>query len=241
MKQILIFLFVLSSTVTFACHDVSFVETAAVDNGDGTYTYTFEICLGEGDPNITDETYGFYLDFTGGNLIDYNDSIIGPSTGNVKYPSVPPISGVGDIEYGDWDDDTTPILSGVDNDCILITLTFDTPISSATLGGYQPNYCTGDTETVNTTSCFPSNATYQIEVDLAATCNGNPSYFIDLDGTIIDSGPVDGSTVNLTYCGACATEFSAGTDKNNCSLNSYFYQYKTDGSHLLFLSGINRE
>lgn len=218
MKQILIFLFLLSSTVTFACHEVTITETNAVDNGDGTYTYTFDVCVG------LEDTYGFFLDFTGpSNISSFTGSVTSGSLGTTINGSNPPISGSGDLEYGDWDDNTTPLFSGATNDCVSITVTVDDPITEATVGGTQPDYsggpCAGTTTDV--TSCFPSNATYQIEVDLAATCNGNPSYFIDLDGTIIDSGPVDGSTVNLNYCGACATEFSAGTDKNNCSLNSY--------------------
>jgi hypothetical protein len=44
MKKLLVILFTLFSVNLFACHDVTVTETSAVDNGNGTYTYTFDIC-----------------------------------------------------------------------------------------------------------------------------------------------------------------------------------------------------
>ncbi len=217
MKHIFIVFFLMISSAVLACHQVTITETNAVDNGDGTYTYTFDVCMG------TEDTYGFFLDFTGpSNIISYTVSVSSGSTGTTIVGSNPPTSGSGDLEYGDWDNNATPLFSGATNDCVSVTVTVDDPITDATIGGTQIDYtsgpCAGTTSDV--TSCFASNATYRIQLDLA-TCNGNPSYFIELDGTLIESGPVDGGTVNYTYCGGCATEFSAGTDKNNCSLNSY--------------------
>jgi len=62
----------LSSLFSFGCHDVTATEISAVDNGDGTYTYQIEVCFGTA---AGSETYGFWLDFTGGNLIGYDASI----------------------------------------------------------------------------------------------------------------------------------------------------------------------
>ena len=110
MKKFIFLLFTFFSYYTFACHTVTITETNAVDNGDGTYTYTFDICVG------IEDTYGFYFNFTGGNLIGWAPNVTGPSTGNTINASVPPISGSGDIEYGNWDSSGGPLFSGLSGD-----------------------------------------------------------------------------------------------------------------------------
>ena len=151
MKHIFIVFFLMISSAVLACHQVTITETNAVDNGDGTYTYTFDVCMG------TEDTYGFFLDFTGpSNIISYTVSVSSGSTGTTIVGSNPPISGSGDLEYGDWDNNATPLFSGATNDCVSVTVTVDDPITDATIGGTQIDYtsgpCAGTTSDV--TSCF---------------------------------------------------------------------------------------
>lgn len=182
---ILIYLpFLLLSNFSFGCHLVSISETAAVDNGDGTYSYTFDVCVG------TENTYGFYLNFTGANLISYPATVTGPSTGVTISASVPPISLVGDIEYGDWDNSFAPIYSGFNPDCVSMTFTFDAPITDATLGGTQivflpPAGCTP--VTTQTTACFSPSYVVTINTDnYGAESTWN---FVDqTTGVIVASG-----------------------------------------------------
>ncbi|MCJ8292116.1 MAG: hypothetical protein HRT58_19725 [Crocinitomicaceae bacterium] len=146
----------------FGCHLVTLTETAVVNNGNGTYSYTFDVCVG------TEDTYGFYLSFTGANLISNTASATGPTTGNTIFASVPAISGTGDIEYGDWDNSLGTIFSGINNDCVSLTFTFDGPITDATLGGTQLSFlpplgCAAIT--VPTTSCFIGTYTVSITTD----------------------------------------------------------------------------
>ena len=148
---LLILTFSLTSLFSFACHEVTLTETNAVDNGDGTFTYTFDLCFGTG---AGSETYGFYLDFTGANLVSYPPSVTGPTSSNVASASVPPVSGNGDIEYGDWDDQTSSLLSGTANlDCISVTFTFDGPLTDVAFGGVQPAIGCAPV-VINPTSCF---------------------------------------------------------------------------------------
>lgn len=155
MKKILTFLLLILSGASIACHNVSLTELNAIDNGDGTYTYEFELCVG------VEDTWGFYIDFSGsGNLVGWQDSVTAASTGNTIGASVPPVSGDGVIEYGDWDDTSGPAWSGSTNDCVVFTLTFDDPISSITVDGLQPNYNppgpgTGCSVSTNTDDTLP--------------------------------------------------------------------------------------
>lgn len=184
-----------------SCHLVSMTETHAVDNGDGTYTYTFNICVG------IENTYGFWLSFTGANLVGYPGSVTGPTTGNTINASVPPISGSGDIEYGDWDNNGTPLFSGVGNECVSMSFTFDGSISQTEIGGTQPDYSGGPCGGILTnTTCFPATSTYTITIN--PTNNNNQSYGFYLDGTLMATGPTNGQTDVWYYCGPCASTFS---------------------------------
>lgn len=219
-KLFLLFLFIQFSVASYACHGVTITETNAVDNGDGTYTYTFDVCMG------IEDTYGFYLSFGGtANIVSYTGSVTGPSTGNTKNASVPPVSGNGQIEYGDWDDNTTSLLSGATNDCMSVTITFDDVITSATIDGTQPDYtggpCSGTTSDV--TSCFASMATNTVTINTNNCCGGGgcKTFYVDLDGTTLATGVSDGNTYTFNYCGACASTISTEASTGGCSIGSW--------------------
>lgn len=184
-----------------ACHLVTITETNAVDNGDGTYTYTFDICTG------IEDTYGFFLTFTGANLISYPASVTGPSSGNTINASVPPTSGSGDIEYGNWDSNAGTIYSSAPtNDCVSMSFTFDGSISQADIGGTQAFYAGGPCAgSLSATTCFASSATYQISI--TASNSNNQSYSFGLDGVFLGSGPTNGQTDTYLICG-CASTFT---------------------------------
>ncbi|MCJ8291786.1 MAG: T9SS type A sorting domain-containing protein [Crocinitomicaceae bacterium] len=184
-----------------SCHSVTVTETNAIDNGDGTYTYTFDICTG------VEDSYGFFLTFTGANLITYPGSITGPTSGNTINASVPPISGSGDIEYGNWDSNAGLLYSSSPtNDCVSVSYTFDGSISQVDIGGTQAFYAGGPCSgSLAATTCFASSATYQI--DITASNNNNQSYTFGLDGVALASGPTNGQTDSYLICG-CASTFT---------------------------------
>ena len=194
---IISFMLSILTTFSFACHNVTMTETSTVDNGNGTYTYTFDICGG------IEQTYGFYFDFTGpGTLVSYSASITGPTTLNILSASVPPISGVGDLEYGDWDNVSSPPFSN-GNECTTITVTFDDVIDGVTMGVRQ-QVAGNCTETISTTNCFASmSPMYTMVIDMP-NCSGWVN--IILDGVVIELNiPADGSIHTFTYCGPCGT------------------------------------
>ncbi len=100
MKKILIFLFCLfitSASSLFACHNGGWNVTNTIDNGDGTYTITYEICIGTtgaiagttsiemslAGANILSvdcggfPSYGLFVDNSGGPACDTNDQLTG--------------------------------------------------------------------------------------------------------------------------------------------------------------------
>ncbi len=213
---LLLFFLVFFSNITVACHDATITQLSAVDNGNNTYTYQLRVCFGTG---AGSNTYGFWLNFTGGNLIGYPASVTGPSTGNVKPASLPPVSGTGTIEYGVWNNTTSPLLSGTGStDCLTLTLTFDAPITGATFGGFQPGLSCGATpKTITTTSCFAALASYTITIKVKNCNNNNVSW--SLDGTnIVSNITTNGSTYSWIYCGGCKSTFgiSASATGGNC-------------------------
>lgn len=193
--------FLLSLTLpvqTFACHLVSITETAAIDNGNGTFSYTFDICVG------TENTFGFYLDFVGANLVSFPGTVTGPTTGNTISASVPASSGVGDIEYGDWDNNTATLFSNINQDCFTMTFVFDNVITDATVGGTQfdfnpPNGC--DPLTIATTHCFTPSYIITINTDnfgIETTWN----LINQASGAVVASGGpyADNSTIVENVC-----------------------------------------
>ncbi len=217
MKKIVLIIILLASFYeATACHDATLTQLSAVDNGNNTYTYQLQVCFGTG---AGSNTYGFWLNFTGGNLIGYPASVTGPSTGNVKPASVPPVSGTGIIEYGDWDNTGSSLLSGTGNtDCLTLTLTFDAPITSATFGGFQPGLACGATpKTITTTSCFATLASYTVTIKVKNCNNNNVSWSLD-GATIVSNITTNGSTYSWIYCGGCKSTFdiSASATGGNC-------------------------
>lgn len=175
------------------CHLVTISETSAVDNGDGTFTYTFNICVG------TENTYGFYLSFSGANLTDYEPFFTSGSLSTTITPSVPPISGSGDIEYGDWDNSSAPLFSGGTNDCMIGTFTFDGPITNVSIDGTQPFYSGGPCSGASTTtSCFTSVAEYVLEIN-SDDYGSDISWDLEdqSNNSVVESG--SGYSSNTTY------------------------------------------
>lgn len=212
MKKLLTILFTLFALTSIACHEVSLTETNAIDNGDGTYTYKFELCMG------IEDTWGFYLDFNGANLVSWTNSVTSPSTGETINASVPPISGNGKIEYGDWDDDTSPVFSGNTNDCITFSITLDSQISSITVDGLQPNYnppgpgkgCSATTSTTDTLPVellsFETNRDgTEIKIFWITATERRSDYFElvkrtkDSHWTVVDTIDATGNTVQEQY------------------------------------------
>jgi hypothetical protein len=185
-----------------SCHLVSITETNAVDNGDGTFTYTFQICTG------IEDTYGFFLTFSGANLISFPASLTGPTSGNTINASVPPVSGSGDIEYGNWDSNAGLLYSASPtNDCVSMSFTFDGSLTQVDIGGTQNFFVGGPCAgSLSATTCFPSTATYQ--VDISVSNNNNQFYSFGLDGVLLATGPTNGQTDTYLICG-CASTFTA--------------------------------
>lgn len=180
MKRILILvIFQLSAVASImACHDVTVTELSAIDNGDGTYTYDLEICVG----NLED-TWGFELslNWSGavGTIVNFTPSITSGNTGNTINASVPSSSGGGDIEYGDFDNTASTLYSnGAGNECNTISLTVTEPISSVDLFGAQWIWgpCSGSG---TTTGCFTPSYTVEITTD---------DYGFETSWEIVDQG-----------------------------------------------------
>lgn len=123
--SLLVFLLFAASNASYACHDVTITETNAVDNGNGTFTYDLEICLG-----AIEDTWGFELELTyaggTGNIVGNTNCITSSNTGETICASLPSTSGSGDIEYGDFDGTGGAVYSdGSTNECATISITVD--------------------------------------------------------------------------------------------------------------------
>ncbi|MDG1332032.1 MAG: hypothetical protein P8P74_06870 [Crocinitomicaceae bacterium] len=186
------------SHFSYSCHLISITETSATDNGNGTYTYTFDVCVG------TENTFGFYLSFTGANLLSFPGSVTGPTTGVTIFGSDPPLSGTGDVDYGDWDNALTPVFSDFNQDCFSMTFTFDGPISDATVGGTQIQFLppTGCAPvTTPTTDCFGPSYVVTINTDdYGAESTWN--FVNQATGSIVASGGpyADNATIVANLC-----------------------------------------
>ena len=195
---------------TFACHDVTITETSALDNSDGTYTYTFDVCAGD-----LEETWGFELDITfvggSGNIVSNTSTLVSPNTGNSISATVPSTSGSGDIEYGDMDGTGgTAWSDGSSNACVSVTITVDAEISSIEVNGMQWIFGPCSTTTTATNGCFANTADYRIELT-TPNCIGNSVSWIieDPSPSTIGSGSLaqSGSSSTTYICG-CGAELT---------------------------------
>ena len=211
----------LTSLNSFSCHDVTITQLNQLDNEDGTYTYTFEVCMGT---DLGSETYGFYMDFSGANLINWDSEVTGPATGNIKLANVPTINGDGVIEYGDWTDTDSPLLSDInDQGCITVTFTFDDIITEATLGGVQPAIGCGEVST-SVENCF---STFSVNASVDDASNPCAA-----DGEI--NAAVDNGFAPYSYewgngqTGSSITDLEAGTytvtvtDNQGCTVSGSY-------------------
>lgn len=158
-----------------ACHETSVTEISVTDNGDGTYDYNLEVCMG------SEDTYGFELTFNGANLISAGTNCItSATTGETICATIPSSSGTGDIEYGDYDDTGSPVFHelGDGQQCFNLAFTLDSPAADVEIFGTEESvgFCgnTGDL-----TSCFG-----QLQVDGTVTdasdgCNSDGSITAD--------------------------------------------------------------
>lgn len=130
-------LFILAFVISkksLACHEVAVTEISATENGDGTYTYEIEVCVG------IEDTWGFELYFNGpGNLISASPNCITAGFSGLDIcQNIPSTSGGGDIEYGDFDNTSVaPWAQGGVNECAVLTLTFDDIINTIDINGPQ--------------------------------------------------------------------------------------------------------
>ena len=238
MKKILLFtlLFIIYTFNSYACHQVVVVQNSATENGDGTYTYEIEVCLG------IEDTWGVYLDFTGaGNLVSYTTSLTSPSTGVTINASVPPVSGNGDIEYGDYDNTAGTIFSDGSSECFTVTLTFDDVITNVFVETRQ-SAAGSCTNTWNTTSCFPSFLDYVVNVT-PYDCGDND---VDLvfDGTTLVNGVPEGfGQITYNICGCSdAITIQSPSGRFDCVAGvDNFSIYDSDGVLLGSGGGDNAE
>ncbi len=204
-KLVLSLLLVFTYLHGTSCHDASVTETSAVDNFDGTFTYTLNICSGS-----FEDTWGweFDLNFASGtgNLISYTASITSTNTGNTINASVPSTSGTGEIEYGDFDGTGGTVWDdGASNFCATISLTVDTWVSSIDWQGPQfaTFACSGTTNT--TTGCFTNSVPdYTVDLTTPNCIGGNVTWnVVDPNGLVLNSGSQaqNGSTTSVSVCG----------------------------------------
>ena len=84
MKNFILAIALAFTAVTYACDDANFTFQSEVDNGDGTYTYTFDICIEmlglEGIPDW------FQVRFSGGTFVDIDNNAWSPDVIQTSWP-----------------------------------------------------------------------------------------------------------------------------------------------------------
>lgn len=171
LKNYFLLLTCLFNSYIYACHETSVTETSVTDNGNGTYTYVLQICMG------SEDTYGFELDFNGANIITVDTPCITSSTtGETICAITPSISGTGDVEYGDFDNTLlNPFNSFGDGQlCVTIQITLDDPAADVDLFGTEESvgFC-GDNGDL--TSCFGQLQENSLVSDASDGCSSDGS------------------------------------------------------------------
>jgi hypothetical protein len=167
LKNYLLILTCIVSTQIFACHQTSVTETNVTDNGNGTYTYTLEVCMG------SEDTYGFELDFNGANIISVDTPCITSSTtGEIICAVTPSLSGTGDVEFGDYDNTLLNPFNGFGDGqlCVTVQVTLDDPAADVDLFGTEESigFC-GDNGDL--TSCFGQLTSTGTGTDASSGCS----------------------------------------------------------------------
>lgn len=250
MKKLLTLLFTLFTLSSTACHNVSIEATDYTDNGDGTYTYTIELCAGE------EDSWGFYLDFGTANLVSFEDSIYNSNTDTTITGDS---NGDGDLEYGDWDDDTNAEWVDGDNadqnPCFTFTVTTDqAPGWTLTVDGLQPNYCPpgpgcGCSDSFDTTPLPVELLTFETDRDVTEvkitwiTASERHSDHFELIKRTKDSHWV---TIDKLDAQGTSVERTEYTSYDNSQNTTYYklLQYDRDGEKYVYgpiVSKFNRE
>ncbi len=183
-----------------ACHQTTVTEISATDNGDGTYTYELDVCMG------AEDTWGFELTFTGANIVSIGsgDSCITDRT--TICANECDAASDSCVEYGDYDCTSCNVFhkQGDGQACFQLTFTLDDPASSVYLYGTEYTYgpCDGSAQL---TDCFSSNAVYSVDIQ-ADSCGKDIWWDLKKNGSVAASGKklsTDGKlyTQNICECG----------------------------------------
>lgn len=236
-KNYFIFLLIsIFSYNSFACHETTLTETSVTDNGDGTYEYELEICMG------SENTYGFELTFNGANLISANTSCItSATTGETICASIPSVSGSGDVEYGDFDNSTggDPFHAiGDGQQCFILSFTLDGPAADAELFGTEESvgFCS---ENENLTSCFGQLTVDGTVTDASDPCSSDGEITVSADNGFEpysyswDNGQTGATISNLSI----GTYTVTVTDDQGCTLSeSYTVEAPSDPDYTVELT-----
>lgn len=142
--------FVFQITVSLGCHETTIQENSVTDNGDGTFDYEVQVCIGN------ENTWGFSIDFNGANLISVNTPCVtDPISGETICATVPATSGTADVEFGDYDATGGTVFhqQGDGQVCFTLDFTLDGPAADAYLFGTEYTFGPCD-DTGDLTSCF---------------------------------------------------------------------------------------
>lgn len=215
-KKVLFIVFTIVSVYATACHQSTANEVSATDNGDGTYDYEIEVCMG------AEDTWGFELTFADANIISATDCITNPANGETICSSG--ITG-GYVEYGDHDQTNGTIFNeGTDGvACFILSFTLDNPSSEVYLYGTEYDFGPCD-DTENLTTCF-------VVLGLDATVT-------DATGPCVEDGEITATASNgtepYTYTwsngetGSTITNLQAGeytvsvTDNEGCEIEGVY-------------------
>ena len=220
MKYLFFSLFFIANayfTYLYACHQSTVTEVSATDNGDGTYDYEIEVCMG------SEDTWGFVLEF-GADIVSVNTATITSATTGVTIGWT--LIATNAVEYGEFDDTSNPIFheQGDGQQCFIISVTLDAPSADVILIGTEYTFgpcgdispttaCFGDIQgngdITNTTGpCTPDG-----EIELSPTGGAAPySYSWDTGATGATITGIEPGDYEVTI-----------TDNNGCSTEETYF------------------